>query len=155
LGIVLVIATLVAIVINESAFFFQRESYDRAPKTIEMVIPAGTAARVAAGEAPVGLPSEMTFVVGDVLKVKNEDSSAHELGPLVVPPGTTASLVMQTVDNLAYSCSFQPDGYLGLDVRKATTLGTRLIGLSLTAPTLGALMFLYSLVVFPVGQKKK
>lgn len=150
LAIVMVISTLIAIAVNEGTFLLQREVYDRPPQTFTLVIPAGAGEQVAAGKDPVGVPEEMIFVVGDKLVVVNQDSVAHELGPIYVPPGATGSMVMDVAENLAYSCSFQSDGYLGLDVRRATTLTTRLIGLGLTAPTLGILIFLYSLVALPV-----
>ena len=34
----------------------------------------------------------MSFVVGDTLVVKNEDSVEHQLGPLWIPAGSSASM---------------------------------------------------------------
>ena len=97
-----VISALVALVfvaiINEVAHIFQKESTDRIPETIEIVIPVGTAERVAAGEAEPSIPSELTFVVGDTLLVTNQDEVDHELGPLFIPVGTSASLLMEDAD---------------------------------------------------------
>ena len=94
-------------------------------------------------------------MLGDVLEVENRDNVSHQLGPIWVPPGSTGSLVMERANNFAYSCSFQPSRYLGLDVREPTTMGTRFIALSFAAPTMTALAFLYSLLVFPVDKKKE
>ncbi len=154
--IITVISIAAAVVFNEGVYLIQKDKYDRAPKTITLVIPAGTAQRVQAGQSDPSLPSEMVFVVGDVLQVQNQDSVNHELGPILVPPGATGRMVMGAAQDLSYRCSFQPTHYLGLDIRQPTGLGSRLIALFLGAPTLGALLFLYRLLVFPVaaaGQK--
>jgi hypothetical protein len=153
-AIVLAIATVATFAFNEIIYLIQKEDTDRAPKTIQLVIPQGTAEKIAKGEAVTGIPDEMVFVVGDVLEVVNEDSAPHELGPIWVPPNSTGSLVMERADKLAYTCSFREDKYLGLDVRNPTTWATRLTGLVLTAPTLAALMFVYSLALWPIGGKK-
>jgi hypothetical protein len=150
LAIVLAIALVFALAFNEVTYTMQKEPTDRGPKTISLVVPLGTAQRLASGEKLRILPEEMVFVVGDVLEVKNNDAAGHQLGPIYVPPGATSSLVLDKAEKLTYECSFQSNRYLGLDVRTATTIGTRLIALLLTAPTLAALMFLYSLAAFPI-----
>jgi hypothetical protein len=53
-------------------------------------------------------------------------------------------MVMEQADKYAYSCSFQPSRYLGLDVRQATTLSTRLTGLIVATPATVAFLFIYS-----------
>jgi len=155
LGIVFTISVVLVVVFNEIVYRFQKTEYDRAPKTINLVIPEGTAKRIEAGEPVTDIPAEMVFVLGDVLNVKNEDMVSHQLGPIWVPPGASGSLVMERANNYSYACSFQNTQYLGLDVRQPTTLGTRLIGVGLAAPTLAALMFLYSIVLLPVDKQKK
>jgi hypothetical protein len=99
----------------------------------------------------------MTFVVGDVLEVINEDTAAHQLGPVYVPAGTTGTLAMNQADSLSYDCSFRSNRYLGIEIRPATTLITRIQALLLAAPTTGVLLYLYSLLVWPIqpGTKKK
>ncbi len=64
----------------------------------------------------------MTFVVGDTLVVVNQDSVDHQLGPLWIPPGTSASLNLDTEQNYAFQCSFQPTKVFGLDVHEPVTL---------------------------------
>ena len=150
LAIVLAFSLAVAFVFNEVVYLLQKERTDRAPMTITLTIPAGTAQRVQAGQETPAIPEEMVFVVGDVLEVVNEDSVSHQLGPVWVPAGSTGRLVMERPENLAYECSFQTSRYLGLDVRQATTLGTRIVALAVGAPTLATLLFIYSLLVFPV-----
>ena len=148
--IVVGISLILTAAFNEGSYWLQKDKYDRAPKTIQLVIPAGTAARVAAGEDVPSIPQEMVFVLGDTLEVKNEDSATHQLGPIWVPPGTTGSIIMAQAENLAYSCSFATSRYLGLDVRQPTTLGTRFTALAIAAPTTAVLFYLYSLLIFPI-----
>ncbi len=153
--IVLLISVALVSVFNEAAYFMQKEKSDRAPETIELTIPAGTAARVEAGEDVPAIPQEMIFVLGDTLQVTNHDEVSHQLGPIWVPAGSSASLVMEKADKYAYSCSFATSRYLGLDVRQPTTLGTRLTALGLAAPTMTALFFIYSVLIFPIKPSEK
>ena len=123
------------------------KSENREPAQIELVIPAGTAERVARGETPPTIPDDMTFVVGDTLVVVNQDSVDHQLGPLWIPPGTSASLPLDTEQQFAFECSFQPTKYLGLNVREPVTFGTRLTGILFAGFPLGALFAVYSILV--------
>ena len=151
LGLILALSTAFVAVFNEAVYLLQKEPHDRAPQTIELVIPEGTAARVEAGEDDPTIPEEMVFVLGDTLLVRNEDTTSHQLGPIWVPAGASASLAMGEPAKLAYSCSFSTARYLNLDVRQPTTLGTRITALLLAAPTMTALIYIYSLLVFPVS----
>ena len=153
-GIVVVISLVFAVAFNEATYALQKAPTDRAPKTIQLVIPAGTADKIAAGDPALVIPVEMVFVVGDTLEVVNQDSANHQLGPIWVPAGASASLVMNQVERVSYTCSFQSENYLGLDIRSPTTLTTRFTALFLTVPTLAALIFLYSLAAFPIRDDK-
>jgi hypothetical protein len=153
--IVAIIAILFVTLINEGAHYFQKEKSDRPPEIVELVIPAGTAERVAAGEAVPTIPEEVVFVLGDTLQVTNQDSVDHELGPLWVPAGTSASLVMEEAEKYALSCSFQPSRYLGLNVQTRTTAWSRFQALALAAPPTTMFLFVYSLLVFPLEGRKK
>ncbi|MCP4283591.1 MAG: hypothetical protein GY792_03940 [Gammaproteobacteria bacterium] len=140
---------------SEIAHYMMQEEYDRPPQDVELVIPAGTADRVAAGEETPAIPSEMVFIVGDVLVVRNEDSVDHQLGPVWVPPGTSASLPMEDANNYDYTCSFRPSQYLGLDVRQGTTVNLRLVALSYVTPATAVFLFVYSLVLFPLDRASR
>ena len=140
--------------ISEITFIFLHE-YARPPKVIELVIPLGTAERVARGETPPAIPNSMTFVVGDTLLVKNNDSVNHELGPLWIPAGSSAKLSLDMVQSYAYSCSFQPGKYFGLDVNEPLTLNTRLIGILFSGLPSGALIAVYSLIMFAKKKEEK
>ena len=149
----LLIGLVMGAAISELSFIFLRET-TRPPQVIELVIPEGTAERVARGESPPTIPDSMTFVVGDTLLVKNDDLADHELGPLWIPAGSSATLSLDAVQSYAYACSFQPGKYFGLDVREALTLGTRLSGILYSGLPLGGLIALYALIM-PVKNKNK
>ena len=154
LAIIFTISLIFVIIFNEVTFRLQRDDNDRAPKTIQLLIPAGTAERIAAGEEVDDI-EEMQFVLGDILEVINQDTSSHQLGPVWVPPGATGKLVMENADKFAYSCSFQTSQYMGLDVNLPSTIGTRLVGISFATPTMTALIFIYSLAAAPIQTPKK
>jgi hypothetical protein len=143
---------IVAGLLSEFAFRFLGNTTSRSPKRIELVIPAGTAEKVAQGE--VVLPAEQIFVVGDTLVVYNEDKIAHTLGPLFIPSGASASLKLDTPENMVFACSFEPSQYFGLDVREALTLSTRIEGILIAGIPMGFLLSLYSLILLPLKPKK-
>jgi hypothetical protein len=152
---VLVISLALVLAINEGLYLLNKEEHDRAPQTMQLTIPQGTAELVANGDSVPTIPEEMVFVEGDVLEVINQDTVDHQLGPIWVPPGATGSLVLEDANKYAYSCSFAPSRYLGIDVRQATTLGTRLTALGLATPPMVVILFIYSLLAFPVTAKQE
>src|SRR5512140_751575 len=83
-------------IISELSFYLLNDGQTRPPKLVQLDIPAGTATRVARGEADATLPASMTFVVGDTLLVRNHDSAAHQLGPLFIPAGSSATMKLAT-----------------------------------------------------------
>lgn len=139
---------------SELAFYFQKEPSDRAPEEVELVIPSGTAARIARGMPVPEIPEEMVFVLGDTLVVKNEDEVDHQLGPLWIPAHSTAKLTLQEAERYALTCSFQPTRYQGLNVKPPTTWETRLIALGLTVPATTMFLFVYSLLIWPLNPRK-
>ena len=140
--------------VSEGAYWLQKDKSDRAPSQIELVIPEGTAASIAAGQPVPSIPDEMVFVVGDTLVVRNNDLSDHQLGPLWVPAGTSASLVLDQANRYAYTCSFQTSKFLGLTVKSATTLSTRLSALMVAVPATTAFLFVYSILIWPLGPRQ-
>jgi len=97
---ILAISIFFTFLFNETSYLLLKEKSDRAPQTIQLVIPRGTALKIENGEENLSIPSEMIFVLGDVLEVKNNDEVSHQLGPIWVPPGATGSLVMEVAINL-------------------------------------------------------
>ena len=149
----IVIGLVAAAIISEVTFRLQGVTTVRDPQTVQLVIPAGTADKVALGQSV--LPAGQTFMVGDTLQVKNEDSVTQTLGPLVIPPGASASMKLDQVGSLSYTCSFQPTKYYGIEVQQGLTFGMRLEATLLAGLPLGVLLGVYSLVVKPLKPKKK
>jgi hypothetical protein len=147
----ILLGLLIGALISEVPFLFLQETA-RAPREITLTIPAGTAEQIARGEQPPSIPENMTFVVGDRLVVKNEDSVDHKLGPLWIPANSSAQLALDQEESLAYECTFQPGQYFGLDVREPLTPSTRIYGIVYVALPMAILILLYSLVLAP---KKK
>jgi len=148
----LLIGLVLGAAISEVPFLFLQETA-RPPQEILLTIPVGTAEQVARGEQPPSIPTDMIFVVGDVLVVKNEDVVDHKLGPLWIPANSSAQLPLGQVENLAFECSFQPGKYFGLDVRDPLTTGTRILGIIYAGLPLGILIALYS-IVMPVKKNE-
>jgi hypothetical protein len=149
----MLLGVLLAAITTEVAYqLLKREN--REPQRIELVIPAGTAEGIARGEAPPSLPEDMNFVVGDTLVVVNQDNVDHQLGPLWIPAGTSASMHLDTEQNYILECSFQPTKVLGIDVLQPVTLGTRLTGILFAGFPLGALFAVYSTLLGKDPKKK-
>lgn len=142
---------LIGVLVSEVPFLFLQETA-RAPRAITLTIPAGTAEQVARGEQPPLIPQNMTFVVGDRLVVRNEDTVDHKLGPLWIPANSSAELALDQEQSLAYECTFQPGQYFGLDVREPLTTRTRIYGIVYVSLPMAILIALYSFVFTP---KKK
>ena len=151
----LVLGCLLAYLLSESAFLVVKNNLDREPQRIELVVPAGTAERIAAGQAVPSIPKDMMFVVGDVLVVTNQDSTSHQLGPTFVPPGTSATLNMTEPNDYSYACSFEPSRRLGVNVRPRVDFATRFQAIFLAGPPMATLIVLYSLVMWPLRPRKK
>lgn len=150
----IVLGVLLAAITSEVAYqVLKREN--REPERIELIIPAGTAESVANGQVPPTIPEDMTFVVGDTLVVVNQDNVDHQLGPLWVPSGTSASLNLDTEQNFAFECSFQPTKYFGIEVRQPVTLGTRITGILFAGFPMGALFAVYGILLGKDKDKKE
>ncbi len=142
------IGVVMAIPFTEVAFRMQRGNTSRPAQTVELTIPPGTSTKVDAGQKV--LPQDFSFVVGDTLLVHNQDSVVHTLGPLVIPPGHSASMAFTRLGNLSYTCSFQPTKYLGLNIQAPLTWGLRLEGIAIAGIPMGMLIALYSMIVRPL-----
>ena len=136
---------------DEIAFRYEGYTTSRPPRTVVLTIPPGTSTQVASGTSVV--PPNMVIVVGDTLLVRNQDSIAHSLGPLIIPPASTARMTLSQIGNLAFTCSFEPTRYFGLTVQEALTPGVRLEGIIIAGVPIAAVIGLYSLIVWPLKKE--
>lgn len=107
-------------------------------RTVDLTIPAGTAAAVARGEAVEVIPASLALRRGDTLVVRNQDDALHRLGSEWFPPGmtvraTVSGAMLEAPDLL---CSFHPAGRLGVSTLarpgiEHTAVPTLLAGLPL------------------------
>ena len=151
ISIALAIGLVMGVLINEISYLLLGET-SRAPQVIQLVIPAGTAEGIGRGESPPEIPTSMDFVVGDTLLVNNLDASDHQLGPLWIPAGASASLLLDSAQSFSYDCSFQTNSVFGLDVHEPLTTSIRINGILSAGLPLGFLFALYSLIL-PVKKK--
>jgi len=151
----LFVGILLALIMTEATYRFQIKSQDRDGKQLRLVIPLGTADLIMAGGASPVIPGDMTFVVGDVLVVENQDNVDHQLGPLFIPKGANAKLVFTKSENLAYACTFTPEKYLGLEVKLPLTISTRITGILSAGIPMGMLIALYVVFAIRPGLKKE
>lgn len=93
----------------------------RPAQEITLVIPAGTADRVAAGETAPEVPESLRLATGDTILVHNQDVVSHQLGPMWIPAGATGRLTFPRTIVGQYACSFTPVGYFGIQVEPRLT----------------------------------
>ncbi len=145
----LLISSIFAFAVSEVSYQMVKDRSERPPQTVEILVPAGTAARIANGENGPSLP-EMRFVEGDILLVRNLDEVSHQLGPLWVLPGSTSRMTLDRPSQYTMECSFQQSRSLGIDVLPRAKASDRVFGIiSIGFPT-WILLWLYTLVVKPL-----
>lgn len=146
LGAALAVGLLAGLLISEVSYLLlpEKQAAKRAPQQIELVIPAGTAERIEQGRSASVIPDGMIFVEGDVLVVKNEDSAAHQLGPVFIPPKASSRLALDTANSYSYACTFESRQFVGLDVVKRVTWRTRLQGVLAVGLPSGVMLLVYS-----------
>lgn len=112
------LAAMVAVVIGACwALNFAWWSLLPPARTVELVIPEGTATQIAAGEAVSAIPDELTLRRGDRLMIVNEDIVVHEVGTALAPPGRSTRV--EVSDRFLgrdgrLVCSIHPSGAIGL-----------------------------------------
>lgn len=151
----LAIGLALGLLMSEFSFRFldNKETAQREPQQIEIVVPYGTAKQVEEGFSNPSIPTNLVFVEGDVLVIKNEDVVAHQIGPMWVPPGTSSALSLDQANNYTYSCSFRPTKNIGLDVLPRVTSNTRTQAILAIGLPSGMMLAVYSYLV-PVKNRK-
>ncbi|HEX8990784.1 MAG TPA: hypothetical protein VF784_03830 [Anaerolineales bacterium] len=145
---------LIGVVVSELSFYLLDNGTTRPPKLVQIDIPPGTAVRVARGQGNASLPSSLTFVIGDTMLVTNHDSVAHQLGPLFIPAGGSASMHLASEQGYNLLCSFQPSKYLQLSVLPPLTLTTRIDGILEAGLNVGFLIAVYAVFALPAPKKR-
>ena len=122
----------------------------KSDRVVELVIPAGTAKAVAAGQLAPFIPASLALTSDRELVVKNEDNVAHRVGLFSVEPGTTATIRADPTGK-ALTCTVHPSGYLNVTVdHRPGPLTVIVVGIIAGLP-FGALFGLISLVAQRLG----
>lgn len=85
-------------------------------KTYPYTVPAGSAQRIKAGERPDLFPQHLELRVGDRIRIKNEDSEGHTVGPYYVGPGETLEQTFTTPTTIEGFCSLHPESQVKIVV---------------------------------------
>lgn len=150
LALCLSLGTVVGGALSLASWVLSGDIAARLPQTVEFVIPAGTATRIEAGEGAPAIPPDFTFLVGDTLVLRNEDSAAHAMGPYPVQAGSTLRIPLLQATTRSYLCTFHPQGAVDLVVKSRPDLmplvwSTLLLGLPLGGGAAGVLWVARSL----------
>ncbi|MCC6381521.1 MAG: hypothetical protein IT304_03385 [Dehalococcoidia bacterium] len=108
------------------------EPINRENRTVELVIPRGTAVAVAEGRVAPLVPERLVLGPNLALRVRNEDDVAHRIAGKELPAGATA-LVKADGGN-QFSCTIHPAGSVGYSIDSrpnilATVLPSVVLGL--------------------------
>jgi plastocyanin len=83
----------------------------------DYLIPAGTGARLDAGERVEIIPADLEVRVGQVLRIVNEDDRGHVIGAFYVASGETLRQRFASPGVLSGECSVHPSGSFTLTVK--------------------------------------
>lgn len=84
----------------------------------DFFIPAGTGARLDAGENLEIIPAQLEVRVGEVLRIINADDRGHVIGAFYVGAGETLRQRFASPGTLQGECSVHPSGSFQLTVRE-------------------------------------
>lgn len=89
----LLLLIVVAVVLTAGGLTACGEGSQSQGETTEVVVPAGTDARMKAGETVTIMPSRIELQVGDTLLIRNEDTADQKVGPYFVEAGGEIRLI--------------------------------------------------------------
>ena len=81
-----------------------------------IVIPAGTAALLAAGQDVAIIPDDLRFRLRDRLIVVNQDNATHRVGPFTVLPGGRLEKLFSEAATIDGFCSLHASGRITIDI---------------------------------------
>jgi len=82
-------------------------------KTVDLVIPSGTAAAVALGQPPAFIPANLSLGPNGKLHVQNNDVVEHVVAGKAIPAGSVAT-VSTNKNTKEITCTIHPSGVLGV-----------------------------------------
>ena len=85
----------------------------------EYVIPAGTNSRLRSGEVIEIMPARLEVVVGESIRIRNDDSAGAFVGIFYVGAGETVNMRFTTPGELTGKCEVSSSGEFTIDVKAA------------------------------------
>ena len=86
------------------------------PEQHVITIPEGTAMRISLGRDVDIIPADLDFRLRDQLTVINEDSTAHQIGPFVIPAGDRLDTKFSEASTVEGFCSLHSSGRVTINV---------------------------------------
>ncbi len=86
------------------------------PEQHVITIPEGTAMRLSLGRDVDIIPANLDFRLRDQLTVINEDSTAHQIGPFVIPAGDRLDTRFAEAATVEGFCSLHSSGRITINV---------------------------------------
>lgn len=111
------IAAVVAIVAVAGAATMLLWPSSTAGQTHEILVPAGTQARIDDGEKVELLPPTFEVALGDRIVVINDDDATHQVGPYIVGPGQRIEQQFLVPGRIEGVCTLHPSGEVAIVVR--------------------------------------
>ena len=86
-------------------------------RTIELVIPKGTSARIDSGESVPGIPDRIEASVGDTLLIVNRDSATQFVSGFAISPGQEVNIPLSRPGTYSTNCSAHKDKSIEMVVK--------------------------------------
>ncbi len=106
LGIIAGVLALVAVVVGVVAL---AGSSTKEPFEYKVVVPVGTAGRIASGEEVTLIDAQIDLAVGDRIVIDNQDDEVHQVGPFPVRPGERFEHTFNAPARFEGLCTLHPD----------------------------------------------
>ena len=118
------VSALVFLVIGLSVAAYRGAVLREELRQYVIVIPAGTAERLAAGDTTGAPPHSFELILGvrDVLVIQNEDSVWHQVGPYRVAPGHTLQQRFSRPGTIQATCTMTASQQVEIVVRERRRL---------------------------------
>ena len=113
---VLVLFAIVATAMVVGSVTLSRVIGQPEPEQHVITIPEGTAMRISLGYDVDIIPADLDFRLRDQLTVINEDSTAHQIGPFVIPAGDRLDTKFAEAATVEGFCSLHSSGRITINV---------------------------------------
>lgn len=110
------------------------------PRDVQLVIPRGTAALLAAGQASA-LPAQVILDQDDRLIISNQDVATHTLGSWVIKPGQSITIDATSPIASVFTCSIHRSGSFGIIVQARPGLLDGILITLLVSVPIGLVLF--------------